>query len=538
MILQTQIDPQSAEFKKNFKSMKEKLNWLKQEIQRVQAHHQPGKKSLPSIENKAKVSKGKKYQKHTAWERIEKLKDRGTCFLEFSPLAGRGLYKENLSSSGIVTGVVVVHGRPCVVVANDWRVKGGAYFPITIKKHLRAQEIALENHLPCIYLVDSGGAYLPCQASVFPDRDHFGRLFYNQAHLSAQGIAQISLVLGHCTAGGAYVPAMSDENIIVRRQGAIFLGGPPLVLAATGEKVSTEELGGADVHGSQSGVCDHVVEDEDQALETARDIVFHLGMVQKRSLPAREVHPPLYPAEEMYGLVSSDLKTPFDIREIIARLVDGSEFHEFKKNYGSTLVTGWARLSGQTVGIVANNGVLFGESALKGAHFIDLSDQKGHALIFLQNIAGFMVGKQYERLGIAKQGAKMVTALSLAVVPKFTVMIGASYGAGNYAMCGRAYQPRQLWLWPSARMAVMGGPQAEKVLQLIQSKRGLRKDKVGEDPSLAVRYDCESRAFYSTTRLWDDGLIDPVDTRKVLSLGLNMSLYAPLSKKLKGIYRF
>ncbi len=480
-------------------------------------------------------SAGKKHEKYTAYERIEKLKDPKTCFLEFSPLAGRGLYKENLPSSGMVTGVALVHGQPFVVVANDWRVKGGTYFPITIKKHLRAQEIALENHLPCIYLVDSGGAYLPYQANVFPDRDHFGRLFYNQARLTAQGLAQISLVLGHCTAGGAYVPAMSDENIIVRGKGALFLGGPPLVLAATGEKVSAEELGGALVHTSQSGVCDHAVESEDQALEKARDIVFHLRPAQKRSLPAGEVCSPLYPAEEMYGLVSSDLKTPFDMREIIARLVDGSEFHEFKKNYGSTLLTGWARLGGHPVGIVANNGVLFGESALKGAHFIDLSDKRGHALLFLQNIAGFMVGRQYESMGIAKQGAQMVTALSLARVPKFTVIVGASYGAGNYAMCGRAYQPRQLWLWPSARMAVMGGPQAEKVLQLIKSTGGSGKDK---GDSLVAQYDRESQAFYATARLWDDGLIDPVDTRKVLSLGLNMSLYAPLSPPLKGVYRF
>ena len=528
MILQTKINTQSTDFKQNFQSMKEKVDRLKKEIQLSQA-----------LTNQPLSTK--KNSKYTALERIEKLKDPNSCFLEFSPLAGQGLYKENLPSAGIVTGIALIQARPCMVIANDWRVKGGTYFPITIKKHLRAQEIALENHLPCIYLVDSGGAYLPYQEEVFPDKNHFGRIFYNQARLTAKGIAQISVVLGHCTAGGAYVPAMSDENIIVRGQGAVFLGGPPLVESATGEKVHAEELGGADLHTSQSGLCDHVAEKEDQALKKARDMVTHLNPASKRAIPKGDVTAPLYPAEEMYGIVPNNLKTAFDMRELLSRLVDGSEFHEFKENYGQTLVTGWARLCGHPVGIVANNGVLFGDSALKGAHFIDICDKRGQALIFLQNIVGFMVGRQYESTGIAKQGAQMVTALSLARVPKFTVIIGSSYGAGNYAMCGRAYQPRQLWMWPSARIAVMGGEQAEKVIQTIKSKSHKKQkldSKAIKSLSLSEQYARQSSAYYSTSRLWDDGLIDPADTRKVLALGLSASLYAPLPLPLKGIYRF
>ena len=539
MILKSQIDIQSETFKHNSQFMKQKVKELKQAVELAKADKGEQGRQLQ-----------KKRNKYLARERIEKLKDLGTCFLEFSTLAGRGLYRENLSSSGIVTGVAVVHGRPCVVVANDPRVKGGAYFPITIKKHLRAQEIALENHLPCVYLVDSGGAYLHYQDEVFPDRDHFGRIFYNQARMTAKGISQIAIVFGYCTAGGAYVPAMSDENIIVRGNGTIFLGGPPLVEAATGEKVSAEELGGAVLHSSQSGVSDYIAEDEDQALEKARDIVFHLGLFQKQKLLMQESKKPLYPAEEMYGIIPSDLKIAFDIREVIARLVDGSEFHEFKINYGPTLVTGWAHLCGYPVGILANNGVLFSESALKAAHFIDLCDQRGIPLLFLQNIVGFMVGKQYERMGITKHGAKMVTAVSLARVPKFTVIIGASYGAGNYGMCGRAYQPRQLWIWPSARIAVMGGSQAQKVLRSIKSnfsfksdikEKGAIKESSRGAPArfagLEEQYEVQSSAYYSTARLWDDGIIDPLDTRKVLALGLDASLYAPIGEKSKGIYR-
>ncbi len=544
MVLKTQIDPRSAGFRRNFQAMKEKVTTLKKNLEQAKTGGYAPQRDR------------QKNRRYSVRERIEKLKDPGTCFLEFSPLAGRGLYKEDITSSGIVTGVAVVRGRPCVVLANEAGVKGGAYFPVTIKKHLRAQDIALENHLPCLYLVDSGGAYLPYQDEIFPDRDHFGRLFYNQARMSAKGIAQIALVFGHCTAGGAYVPAMADENIIVKGAGTIFLAGPPLVEAATGEKVSAEDLGGAILHSSRSGVSDYIAEDEDQALEKARDIVSCLGMFQRQNRRLQESKAPLYPAEEMYGIVSSDLKTAFDIREIIARLTDGSELHEFKKNYGSTLVTGWAHICGHQVGILGNNGVLFGESALKAAHFIDLCDSRGIPLLFLQNIVGFMVGKQYESAGITKQGAKMVTAVSLARVPKFTVIVGASYGAGNYGMCGRAYQPRQLWLWPSARIAVMGGPQAEKVLKTIKSRKSATKDRSKADlfaeqvkplkaggaslpakESLKEQYDRQSSPYYSTARLWDDGIIDPIDTRKVLALGLDLSLYAPLPKKSKGIYR-
>ena len=563
MILQTQIDPQSAEFKQNFQAMKEKVTRLKKEQDEAYNIKNPQTKAFLEkgpVNKTDQTLKPEKPRKYTVWERIEKLKDPHTCFLELSALAGRGLYKENLPSAGIVTGIAFLQGRPCMVIANDWRIKGGAYFPITIKKHLRAQEIALENHLPCIYLVDSGGAYLPYQDEVFPDKNHFGRIFYNQAQMTAKGMAQIAVVLGHCTAGGAYMPAMSDENIIVRRQGAVFLGGPPLVKAATGETISAEELGGADLHTYQSGVCDHLVPDEDQAFKKVKEVVAHLSLNQKRTVPQQKILEPLYPADEMYGIVPPHLKTSFDMREIIARLVDGSQFHEFKKNYGPTLVTGWAYLCGCPVGIVANNGVLFGDSALKGAHFIDLCDKRGHALIFLQNIVGFMVGREYEKTGIAKQGSQMVTAVSLARVPKLTVIIGASYGAGNYALCGRAYQPRQLWMWPSASIAVMGGQQADKVLESIKS-RAWQKDKPqgiklkttplssailpkepeglkNQSSSLSEQYAQQSTAYYSTARLWDDGIIDPVDTRKVLALGLDMSLYAPLPKQRKGIYRF
>ena len=523
MILETQIDTRSAEFQHNLQSMQQKVKELRYALAEVKTT------KLNTKNNKLPVR-----------ERIEQLKDKGTCFLEFSPLAGKDLYKEHLPSGGIITGVAMVQGRPCVVTANDYTVKGGTYFPITVKKHLRAQEIALENRLPCIYLVDSGGAYLHYQDEVFPDRDHFGRIFYNQARLSAQGIPQISVVFGYCTAGGAYVPAMSDENIMVKEKGTVFLAGPPLVKVATGEKVSAEELGGAHLHNFKSGVSDHIVENEEQALQKAREVVTHLGFAKKQKLMMQKSKDPLYPAEEIYGVVPSKLNTSYDIREVIARLTDGSELHEFKKNFGPTMVTGWAHLCGYPVGIVANNGVLFSESALKATHFIDLCDQRGIPLIFLQNIVGFMVGKKYESEGITKHGAKMVTAVSLARVPKFTVMVGASYGAGNYGMCGRAYQPRQLWMWPSARIAVMGGPQAESTLQSLKAKSKNVNSKNAKDTkehSLKEQYEKQSSPYYSTARLWDDGLIDPIDTRKVLALGINMALYSPLGKKMKAVYR-
>ena len=530
MILKTQIDTQSEAFKHNVQLMKKKVEDLKRITKMAKAG---GGKESQQLQ--------KKRNKYSVRERIEHLKDPGTCFLEFSALAGRGLYRENLPSAGIVTGIAVVHDRPCVIVANDPTVKGGAYFPITIKKHLRAQEIAMENNLPCIYLVDSGGAYLHYQDEVFPGRDHFGRIFYNQAQMTAKGIPQIAVVLGHCTAGGAYVPAMSDENIIVKGNGTIFLGGPPLVEAATGEKVSADELGGAVLHSSQSGVSDHIVENEDQALEKTRNIMFHTGFPHRQKWLMRESKKPLYPKEEIYGIIPPDLKKAFEVREIIARLVDGSEFHEFKTNYGPTLITGWGHLCGYPVGILANNGVLFSESALKAAHFIDLCDQRNIPLVFLQNITGFMVGKQYESAGITKQGAKMVTAVSLARVPKLTVIIGSSYGAGNYGMCGRAYQPRQLWMWPSGRIAVMGGPQAQKVLRMIASKTDHKQNKTDksscQETSLEAQYERQSSPYYSTARLWDDGIIDPLDTRKVLALGLDASRYAPVREKSKGIYR-
>ena len=527
MILETKINKHSEEFLKNYSSMKQKL----EELQKLQISTKAGG-------NPESHQRQKERNKYPVRERIERIKDRDTQFLEFSTLAGYRLYQEDVPAGGIITGIAVIHKRPCVIVANDPTVKGGTYFPITIKKHLRAQEIALENHLPCIYLVDSGGAYLPYQDEVFPDREHFGRIFYNQARLSAKGITQISAVLGHCTAGGAYVPAMSDENIIVKDNGTIFLAGPPLVEAATGEKVDAQELGGATLHTSTSGVSDHFADNEEEALQRIRDIVFHLGVHKKQHLNLRDSKEPMYPADEIYGILPSDLKQPFDVKEIIARLVDGSEFHEFKKNYGTSLVTGWAHLHGYPVGILANQGVLFSESALKATHFIDLCDKRKIPLLFLQNIVGFMVGREYESEGITKHGAKMVTAVSLARVPKFTVIIGASYGAGNYGMCGRAYQPRQLWMWPSARIAVMGGSQAEQVLQSIKVKSGQQKnDNKNREDSLVDQYKKQSTALYSTARLWDDGIIDPTETRKVLAMGLDASLYASFKKQAKGIYR-
>ena len=480
-----------------------------------------------------------------ARERIEALVDANTPFLELSPLAAWDMYDGEEVSAGIVTGVGVVHGKEVVIVANDATVKGGTYYPMTVKKHLRAQEVALENHLPCIYLVDSGGAFLPLQAEVFPDRDHFGRIFYNQAQMSALGVPQVAVVMGSCTAGGAYIPAMSDEVVIVRQQGTIFLGGPPLVRAATGEEVDPETLGGADVHTRVSGVADHQAADDEEALAITRDIVENF--VRRRALPFQvsSPEPPAHDAVELYGIVDPDNRRQYDVREVIARIVDGSRFHEFKAGYGETLVCGFSRIWGYPVGMVANNGVLFSESALKGTHFIELCSQRGIPLLFLQNITGFMVGRQYEAGGIAKDGAKMVMAVSNAAVPKFTVIIGSSFGAGNYGMCGRAYQPRFLWTWPNARISVMGGQQAAEVLLAVRLQQLDRQGGTLEPEArdalqrpILEKYEVESDPYYSTARLWDDGIIDPVDTRTVVGLGIAASLNAPFPERKRGVFRF
>jgi acetyl-CoA carboxylase carboxyltransferase component len=464
-----------------------------------------------------------------ARERIDLLVDPGGAFLELSALAAWDVYDGQAPSAGIVTGIGVVEGQECVIVANDATVKGGSYFPLTVKKHLRAQEIAEQNQLPCIYLVDSGGAFLPLQAEVFPDREHFGRIFYNQARLSAKGIPQIAAVMGSCTAGGAYVPAMSDETIIVRGTGTIFIGGPPLVKAATGQDVTAEELGGADVHARRSGVADHYATSDEHALALVRQILRDL--FRPRHLPPWEVaepQPPVADAEELYGLVPDDHRQPFDPREAIARIVDGSRFDEFKALYGETLVAGFARIEGYPVGILANNGVLFAESAQKGAHFIELCCKRKIPLVFLQNITGFMVGVEYEAGGIARDGAKLVTAVACAEVPKFTVVIGGSFGAGNYGMCGRAYGPRQLWMWPNARISVMGGDQAATVLTMVGD---------ADPDEIRAKYEAEGNPYYSTARLWDDGIIDPLDTRRVLALGISAALNAPIPETTFGVFR-
>jgi 3-methylcrotonyl-CoA carboxylase beta subunit len=506
----------------------------------------------------AKVSQGgpeKSRERHTARgkllprDRVDTLIDPGSPFLELSPLAADGMYDGDAPAAGIITGVGRVSGRECVVVANDATVKGGTYYPMTVKKHLRAQEVALHNNLPCIYLVDSGGAFLPRQDEVFPDREHFGRIFYNQATMSARGIPQIAAVLGSCTAGGAYVPAMSDEAVIVRNQGTIFLGGPPLVKAATGEVVSAEELGGGDLHSRVSGVTDHLAADDLDALRMVRSIVETLA---PRAACPWEVAPaeaPLYDAESVYDVVPVDLRTPYDVREVILRIVDGSRFDEFKAEYGPTLVTGFARIYGHPVGIVANNGILFSESAMKGAHFIELCDQRRVPLVFLQNITGFMVGRQYEAGGIAKHGAKMVTAVACARVPKLTVIIGGSFGAGNYAMCGRAYSPRFLFMWPNARISVMGGEQAASVLATVRGDQvaaasvptdaatwPAAEEEAFKQP-IRDQYESQGNPYYSTARLWDDGVIDPADTRRVLGLSLSAAGNAPLSPVGYGVFR-
>ena len=531
--LPTHVDPASDDFQRNRSRMVALVAELRARIAQV------------------RLGGGEKYlQRHRAQgklpvrERIDKLLDPGSPFLELSPLAAWDLYDNGAPAAGIVTGIGRVSGREVLIVANDATVKGGTYYPLTVKKHVRAQEIALQNRLPCVYLVDSGGAFLPLQAEVFPDRDHFGRIFFNQARMSAERIPQIAVVMGSCTAGGAYVPAMSDETIIVRGTGTIFLGGPPLVKAATGEEVTAEELGGADVHTRLSGVADYLAEDDEHALHLARTIVGTLNTAKR--LPADVAAPedPAYDPAEIYGVVNADPRKPYDVREVVARLVDGSRFDEFKERYGTTLVTGFARLHGFLVGIVANNGVLFSESALKATHFIELCNLRGIPLVFLQNITGFMVGRQYERGGIAKDGAKMVHAVANSVVPKFTVVIGGSFGAGNYGMCGRAYEPRLLWMWPNARISVMGGEQAAGVLTTVKRDQLAREGKtLGAAEEAAIRdpilekYDREGSPYYSTARLWDDGILDPAETRQALALALSAAFNAPIPEARFGVFR-
>jgi len=530
----TAVDTASAEFRRNREHM---LRLVAELQERLALVRQGG--------DEEQVRRHRARGKLTARERIERLVDPGSAFLELSPLAAWDMYEGEAPGAGIVTGIGRVCGREVVIVANDATVKGGTYYPMTVKKHLRAQEIAEQNWLPCIYLVDSGGAFLPLQEEVFPDRDHFGRIFYNQARMSAKGIPQIAVVMGPCTAGGAYVPAMSDETVIVQGTGHIFLGGPPLVKAATGEEVSAEDLGGAYVHTHISGVADHFARNDEEALAICRSIVANLGRATKSyPWPVAPPEPPLYDPEELYGIVPPDYRQSFDVREVIARLVDGSRFHEFKAAFGSTLVCGFARIMGYPVGIVANNGILFSESALKGAHFIQLCARRKIPLVFLQNITGFMVGTRYEHEGIAKHGAKMVTAVACAEVPKFTVIIGGSFGAGNYAMCGRAYSPRLLWMWPNAQISVMGGQQAASVLLTVRldNLRARGQDMSEEEQAAFMRpilekYAREGSPYYSTARLWDDGILDPLDTRQALALGISAALNAPVPDSQFGVFR-
>jgi 3-methylcrotonyl-CoA carboxylase beta subunit len=530
----SQIRTDSDEFKRNVQDYEKQLADLKERQEQVaqgggeeaRARHHQRKKLL-------------------ARERVERLLDPGAPFMELSQLAAWDMYGGDAPSAGIITGIGSIHGRECMVVANDATVKGGTYYPLTVKKHLRAQEIALQNKLPCVYLVDSGGAFLPKQDEVFPDREHFGRIFFNQATMSAAGIPQIAVVMGSCTAGGAYVPAMSDESIIVKGNGTIFLGGPPLVKAATGEEVTAEELGGAAVHCQKSGVTDHFANNDEEALATARNIVSHLNRSFKTELDILPPEEPLYDPKELYGIVPTDLRQQYDVREVIARTVDGSRFHEFKAQYGSTLVCGFAHIWGYPVAVLANNGILFSESAQKGAHFVEMACQRKIPLIFLQNISGFMVGKEYENKGIARDGAKLVTAVSCAQVPKFTVVIGGSFGAGNYGMCGRAYSPRFLTMWPHARISVMGGEQAANVLLTVKQDQLAKAGKAAlnekeqkklKDPILE-KYAKEGSAYYSTARLWDDGIIDPAKTRQNLALQISTSLNAPIPETKFGVFR-
>ncbi len=533
-ILKSKINSRSADFLTNQLAMQEVVADLQEKVSEI---------ALGGGERAREkhLSRGKLLPR----ERIRVLTDVGSPFLEISQFAGYQMYGEDKVAAGsIIAGIGRVNGQECMIVANDATVKGGTYYPITVKKHLRAQAIALENNLTCIYLVDSGGAYLPNQDDVFADREHFGRIFYNQTNMSAKGIPQIAVVMGSCTAGGAYVPAMSDQSIIVKEQGTIFLGGPPLVKAATGEVVSAEDLGGADVHSRVSGVTDHYAMNDSHALGMARDVVKSLNRTKSPNLSIKKPVEPLYPIKDLYGIVPNDLRKPYDIREVIARVVDGSEFDEFKQLYGTTLICGFAHINGYPVGIVANNGILFSQSALKGAHFVELCAKRGIPLVFLQNITGFMVGKKYEEGGIAKDGAKMVTAVACANVPKFTIIVGGSFGAGNYAMCGRAYGGRFLWMWPNSRISVMGGEQAASVLSQVKrdsmESRGLEwstEEEANFKKPIEDQYENQGHPYYASARLWDDGIIDPADTRIVLSLAISASLNKPIEKTEFGIFR-
>ena len=537
-VLLTQLNARSADFVANAQAMRLL-------VQDLQARMQKAALGGGDAARAKHTARGKLLPR----DRVAMLLDPGTPFLELSPLAALGLYPDRDGSdsapcAGVIAGIGRVSGVDCMIVCNDATVKGGTYYPLTVKKHLRAQEVAAQNNLPCIYLVDSGGANLPNQDEVFPDKEHFGRIFFNQANMSAQGIAQIAVVMGSCTAGGAYVPAMSDETIIVKNQGTIFLGGPPLVKAATGEVVTAEDLGGGDVHTRLSGVADHLAQNDLHALQLARSAVAHLNKSKAPSVPLQKPVAPVYPAEELYGVIPTDTRKPFDVREIIARMVDGSELHEFKPRYGATLVCGFAFIEGMPVGIIANNGILFSESALKGAHFIELCCQRKIPLVFLQNITGFMVGRKYENEGIARNGAKMVTAVATAAVPKFTIIIGGSFGAGNYGMCGRAYSPRFLWMWPNARISVMGGEQAASVLATVkrdgvEAKGGTwsMEDEEAFKAPIRRQYEEQGHPYFATARLWDDGIIDPADTRRVLALGLSASLNAPIADTRFGVFR-
>jgi 3-methylcrotonyl-CoA carboxylase beta subunit len=532
-VLQTRLNPRSADFQAHAAQMQAAVDDLHSQIAKAAA-------GGGETARARHVARGKLLPR----ERVQMLLDPGTPFLELAPLAAHAMYGGDAPCAGVIAGVGRVSGVDCVIVCNDATVKGGTYYPMTVKKHLRAQEVAQQNRLPCIYLVDSGGANLPNQDEVFPDRDHFGRIFYNQANMSAQGIAQIAVVMGSCTAGGAYVPAMSDETIIVKDQGTIFLGGPPLVKAAIGEVVSAEDLGGGDVHTRLSGVADHLAQDDAHALALARQAVATLNRSKRVEVQLRKPVPPLYDCAELYGVIPTDTRKPYDVREVIARIVDGSELHEFKARFGSTLVCGFAHIEGMPVGIIANNGVLFSESAQKGAHFIELCCQRKIPLVFLQNITGFMVGRKYENEGIARHGAKMVTAVATANVPKFTVIIGGSYGAGNYGMCGRAYSPRFLWMWPNARICVMGGEQAAGVLatvkrDAVEAKGGTfsAADEEAIKRPILDQFAQQSHPYYSSARLWDDGVIDPADTRRVLALGLSAALNAPMGEPRFGVFR-
>ena len=532
-VLESTLNSRSAEFIANANAMQALVDDLRAHCEKL---------ALGGGEEARKKHTGR--GKLLPRERVNQLLDPGTPFLEFSQLAAYDMYDNAAPSAGIITGIGRVKGQECVIVCNDATVKGGTYYPMTAKKHLRAQEIAQQNHLPCIYLVDSGGANLPNQDDVFADREHFGRIFYNQAQMSAQGIPQIAVVMGSCTAGGAYVPAMSDESIIVKNQGTIFLGGPPLVKAATGEVVSAEDLGGGDVHTRLSGVVDHLAQDDHHALSIARNIVGHLNRSKPASLTLRKSVEPKYDTRDIYGVIPTDTRKPYDVREVIARIVDGSEFDEFKARFGSTLVCGFAHLYGMPVGVIANNGILFSESAVKGAHFIELCCQRKIPLVFLQNITGFMVGRKYENEGIARHGAKMVTAVATAAVPKFTVIIGGSFGAGNYGMCGRAFSPRMLWMWPNARISVMGGEQAASVLATVRrdgiEARGgswTADEEAAFKTPIREQYELQGHPYYASARLWDDGVIDPADTRTVLGLGLSASLNAPIPETKFGLFR-